>query len=246
MADLQQLLRMLGIQGESQGPSIGDFDGRPMQRAEDINRRALYETQSQFQQRFNPLQAPQPMQTGLQAPAQPIQLPRGQGMFGRMGVQQAAAATPMQAPAPIAPDQADWRQAADTEASRTFRPLPLGEEAPRRGLEPPDAREVLTQDYLRQRGPNYRFEGRYIGPGPGTPEQRGNRDNWQPVPQPPQSAYRPIDPPAPTIEENAWTSAMARVRARNKGNPDPTGLRYARDLELGRINQGPYVGRYSR
>jgi hypothetical protein len=224
---------MLGIQGEPQGPGIGDFPLGPRTPVADINRRAMYEAQSSLRQQFDPLPPGRPpVAPGLQAPAQPMQMPRGQGMFGRMGIQQAAAATPMQAPAAMAPDQADWRQAADTEASRTFRPLPMGEEAPRRGLEPPSARDVLTDEYLQQRGPNYRFEGGYTGPRPGTPDQRGDRDNWQPVPQPPQSAYRRADPPAPTIEEGAWTAAMARVRARDKGDPDPTGLRERADREL--------------
>jgi hypothetical protein len=230
--DLQQLVAMLSGRRETPQASIGDFAGEDWHRtpAADINRMALYQGRSALRQQFDPLQAPPPVPQGLQAPAQPMQMPRGQGMFGRMGIQQAAAAAPTQAPV-MAPDQADWRQAADTEASRTFRPLPMGEEAPRRGLEPPSARDVLTDEYLQQRGPNYRFEGGYTGPRPGTPDQRGDRDNWQPVPQPPQSAYRRADPPAPTIEDGAWTAALERVRARLKTN-DPTGLREAADREL--------------
>jgi len=228
--DLQQLVAMLSGRRETPQASIGDFAGEDWHRtpAADINRMALYQGRSALRQQFDPLQAPPPVPQGLQAPAQPMQMPRGQGMFGRMGIQQAAAAAPTQAPV-MAPDQADWRQMADVQATPTYGPLRMGEAAPQRGMQPPTASEVLTDDYLRQRPRE--FVGRYIGPRPGTPEQRGMKSSWAPVPQPPQSAYRPMDPPE---EDREWTRAVERARAQifNDGDPDPTGLRDAADREL--------------
>ena len=105
------------------------------------------------------------------------------------------------------PNGPAWtQQSQEAAATGRFRPLPLGEEAPQRGLAPPRATEMLTPEYLARRGLNYSFEGRYLG------GDRAARSSWQQVPQPPASAYRRIEQ-EDSIEDQAWRSAQARAEA---------------------------------
>jgi hypothetical protein len=107
--------------------------------------------------------------------------------------------------------------------------------APTGRLGPPNATEALTPAHMGTRR-DFAFTGRYLG------GDRGKRESWAQVPQPPQSAYQDI--PARDVgadDDAAWNAARARVQAEMGRQSDPTGMRAAREGYL-----RPYSARAQR
>jgi hypothetical protein len=107
--------------------------------------------------------------------------------------------------------------------------------APTGRLGPPNATEALTPAHMGTRR-DFAFTGRYLG------GDRGKRESWAQVPQPPQSAYQDI--PARDVgadDDAAWNAAQARVQAEMSRQRDPTSMRQIAQDEL-----APYRARSER